>query len=361
VPLRPFLAVLVSVFAASLWADQLPPSALPPGGLTPAQVPQFILLGFDDNQFADPLAWFVDHLRSQRNPAGAGQAGTFDGAPVRAIFFSNGRYWNEPAVVAIHRRAVADGHELANHTQNHLDGLAFTVDQWRAEMAACDEAYFKAGVTTAPVAGFRAPYLKYGHTTFLALVAMGRPYDASIQEGYEGDQDGTNFYWPYTLDQGSPGNSVRYPVGSPRRIKSYPGLWEIPMHVFIVPGDDECARYGIVPGLRRRMQDNVDPREDNPTSGKITGLDWNVLESAKVSGPEFLAILKHSLDRHLAGNRAPFMIGGHTSLYPADKPERRRALEDFIAYALTKPEVRFVTGRQLLDWLRHPMPLAAKQ
>jgi hypothetical protein len=155
---------------------------------------------------------------------------------------------------------------------------------------------------------------------------------------------------------------ARYPENSPRRLKNvYPGLWEIPMHVFILPSDEECARYGIAPGLRQRMQANVDPQEDNPASGKITGLDWNVLESAKISGPEFLAILKHNLDLRLAGNRAPFMVAGHTSLYPADKPERRRAFEEFITYALNKPEVRFVTGQQLIDWLRKPVPLAAKK
>ena len=51
------------------------------------------------------------------------------------------------------------------------------------------------------------------------------------------------------------------------------------------------------------------------------------------------------------------MVGGHTALYPADKPDRRRALEEFVAYALTKPEVRFVTGKQLIDGLRAPVPL----
>lgn len=133
------------------------------------------------------------------------------------------------------------------------------------------------------------------------------------------------------------------------------------MHVFILPADEECERYGIAPGLRGRMQANVDPQEDHPIGGKITGLDWNVLESAKISGPEFLAILKYNLDLRLAGNRAPFMVAGHTSLYPADKPERRRAFAEFVTYALSKPEVRFVTGPQLIGWLRQPTPLAGKK
>jgi peptidoglycan/xylan/chitin deacetylase (PgdA/CDA1 family) len=340
-------------------ADRLDPSPNPPAGLTPAQVPQFIVLGFDDNQAVAPMTWFVDLLDPLRNPAGTGQAATRDGAPVRMTFFSNGRYWDDPGIVAIHRRAVAAGHELANHTLTHPFGISFSVAQWREEMSACDDVYLRAGVLAQPCAGFRAPYLQYGDATFAAMLAMGRQYDASIQEGYQADQDGTNFLWPYTLDAGSPGNAARYPESSPRRLRNtYPGLWEIPMHVFLIPADEAGARFGVAPGLRARMQANVDPTEDNPLSGRMTGLDWNHLESAKITGPEFLAILRHTLDLRRHGNRAPLMIGGHTSLYPADKPERRQAIADFLAYALAQPEVRFVTGKQLVAWLRDPVPLA---
>jgi peptidoglycan/xylan/chitin deacetylase (PgdA/CDA1 family) len=357
----PLVIPFLTVVSASLSADQLAPSARLPGGLAPAQAPQFILLGFDDNQSADPMTWFVDQLDHRRNPTGSGQTATFDGSPVRMIFFSNGTYWKDPVIATIHRRAAAAGHELANHTQTHPFGISFTAEKWREEMEQCDQTYIDAGVLTKPAVGFRAPYLQYTDNTFRASVATGRIYDASIQEGYQTDQDGTNFLWPYTLDQGSPGNVVRYDAGSPRRLKdSYPGLWEIPMHVFILPVDDECERYGIAPGLRQRMQANVDPKEDNPASGKITGLDWNVLESARVSGPEFLAILKHNLDLRLTGNHAPFMVAGHTSLYPGNKPERRRAIMEFITYALSKPEVRFVTSRELIEWLRKPTPLTPK-
>jgi len=104
-----------------------------PAGLASAQVPQFILLGFDDNPDAEPVNWVVDHLDAQRNPAGAGQAATFDGAPVRMIFFSNGRHWKDRATVAAHQRAFAAGHEIANHTQNHDHGREFTLEQWKKD------------------------------------------------------------------------------------------------------------------------------------------------------------------------------------------------------------------------------------
>lgn len=333
-------------------ADFLAPSPRPPGGLAVERVPQFVLLGFDDNPDAAAMTWFVDFLRDQRNA---------DGTPVRAIFFSNGKYWNDRALIAIHHRALSEGHEIANHTQNHEHGGAFTVAQWRTEMARCEATFDETGIPAAGVIGFRTPFLEYNAATFDALVAEGQVYDSSLEEGDQPGQDGTNFLWPYTLDAGSPGNAAAHPPGSPKHVGKHPGLWEIPIHVFMIPADEACARYGIAPGLRARIGANLKVAygggSGEPTD-RITGLDWNVLEAAKCDGPEFLAILKHTLDLRLAGNRAPFMVGGHTALYPANKPDRRQAMEDFIAYALTKPEVRFVTGKQLLAWLRTPQPLA---
>ncbi|WP_157772261.1 polysaccharide deacetylase family protein [Lacunisphaera limnophila] len=341
-------------------ADLRPASAQPPGGLAAAAAPQFVLLGFDDNPQTEPMTWFVDHVQALRNPAGRGTAATFDGAPVRAIFFSNGKYWNDRTLISIHHQALSAGHEIANHTQNHEQGGEFTVAKWRAEMAACEATFAETGIPAHGVVGFRTPFLAYNAATFEALAAEAQLYDSSIEEGDQPGQDGTNFFWPYTLDAGSPGNAHSFPADSPKHVGSHPGLWEIPLHVFMIPADDECAAHGIKPGLRARigaaLKESYGSGSGEPTD-KISGLDWNVLEAAKCDGPEFLAILKHTLDLRLAGNRAPFMVGGHTALYPADKPDRRKAIEDFIAYALTKPEVRFVTGVKLLEWLRAPQGL----
>ncbi|HEY8995662.1 MAG TPA: polysaccharide deacetylase family protein [Lacunisphaera sp.] len=349
---------LLTVLSA---ADSQPASDQPPGGLKPGQVPQFVLIGFDDNPATEPMTWFVDHVRDLRNPAGAGRAATFDGGPVRAIFFSNGKYWNDRTLIGIHHKAVALGHEVANHTQNHPHGAAFTAAEWRTEITACAGTFDETGIPASGVVGFRAPYLEYTDATFVALAALRLAYDSSIEEGRQPGQDGTSLSWPYTLDAGSPGNAAAFPPESPRRLKAHPGLWEIPLNVFMIPPDADCAAFGIEPGLRARTGAALKAMggTGEPTD-RITGLDWNSLEAAKCSGPEFLAILKYSLDRRLAGNRAPFMVGAHTALYPADKPDRRKAMEDFIAYALSKPEVRFVTGRQLLGWLRAPQGLNGK-
>jgi peptidoglycan/xylan/chitin deacetylase (PgdA/CDA1 family) len=359
--LRHLAALFVALLSAPVFAaDRLAASPQPPADLAPADVPQFILLGFDDNPAAEPINWITGYLEAKRNPAGAGHEATFDDDPVRMIFFSNGKYWNDGATVAAHRRAFAAGHEVANHTQNHQPGGKFTAAEWSREMDACDEAFAAGGIPRDRITGFRTPFLGYNAATFAALAATGRRYDSSIEEGRDEQQDGTNFLWPYTLDTGSPGNSQEFTADSGRRVGDHPGLWEIPIHMFMVPADADCGRYGVAPGLRARIGANLKVAYGGGSgepADRITGLDWNVFEAAKCTGPEFLAILKHTLDLRLAGNRAPFMVGGHTALYPANNPARRKALEDFVAYALTKPQVRFVTGGQLIDWLNAPAAL----
>ena len=40
-------------------------------------------------------------------------------------------------------------------------------------------------------------------------------------------------------------------------------------------------------------------------------------------------------------------------------PDRREAMEAFVAYALSHPEVRIVTPQNLLEWMRNPVALAS--
>lgn len=354
------------ITAASLAraSDSLAAAPQPPGGIAVAAAPQFVLLGFDDNPQTDPMAWFTGFLESQRNPAGAGRAATFDGAPVRAAFYTNGKYLDQDeSLRAVHRRAFAAGHEMANHTQNHGHGHAYTREQWRDEMVACTAAFARSGIPAAAIRGFRTPFLEHNPATFAAAEELGFTYDTSLEEGDQAGQDGRNFLWPYTLHEGSPGNAEWAKQTGRPAVGRHPALWEIPIHVFLVPADERCADYGVKPGLRERLRAGIKQTggwDWSAAAGKITGLDWNVLEAARAEPEEFLAILKYTLDLRLAGNRAPFMVGGHTALFPANSPGRRKAMEEFIAYALTKPEVRFVTPVQLIDWLRKPAALGGE-
>ncbi len=328
------------------------PCQLPPAGLPIESVPQFIVLTFDDNPEPEPMEWIMNAAKNRRNP---------DGSRIDLTFFTNGRHLDgNPELVALHRKAHASGHIIANHTQNHSHGSEFSIQGWIKEMNLCNEAFHRAGLPVTDNNGFRTPFLEYNAATFAALEELGFLYDSSLEEGYQDEMDGTNYLWPYTLHAGSPGNAATVSSEGKELVGSHPQLWELAVHVLIVPPDESCRKYGIEPGLRERIRTVLLESSDwdwSAESGKITGYDFNLLEMAKVSGKEFLAILKHSLDLRLAGNRAPFIFGGHTGLYPIAAPDRREALEEFIDYALSHPQVRFVSTTHLIDWMRNPQPI----
>jgi len=341
--------------------DNRAPSTQPPGDLAIADVPMFVMIGFDDNPDVEPMTWILDYLAEKTNPIGSGQVAAFDGSPTRVAFYSNGKYLENSAPLrALHLRAFREGHEIGNHTHNHFHGGEFTTETWTEEMRLCRDALVGCGIPNDSMIGFRTPFLEYNDHTLAAARQMGLIYDTSLEEGVRPDEDGTNFVWPFTLDNGGPGNAYYHAPGAAKHITSHPGFWEIPLHVFMVPPDDVAAEYEIAPGLAERIYQTIKTTQGwewSAESRKITGLDWNVLEGAGRTAPEFLAILKHTLELRLAGNRAPLMVGARTALFATDKPDRRVAMEAFIGYALSHPEVRIVIPSQLITWLRDPQPL----
>ncbi|HYI10707.1 MAG TPA: hypothetical protein VEK57_16720 [Thermoanaerobaculia bacterium] len=80
---------------------------------------------------------------------------------------------------------------------------------------------------------------------------------------------------------------------------------------------------------------------------------------------EVVAVFRYTLDRRLSGNRAPLTFGAHSDLYSEQYPEtlpttaaqRREALTAILNDALSRPEVRVVSARQLLEWVRDPVAL----
>lgn len=354
-------------------------SARPPGELPVEQMPLFVTFGFDDNGISGRAdsgtsggLTFVNELfAGRRNPAGSGNPRTYDGSPARFSLYAATRYIESQEIdLPEHmkrelRRSADAGHEVGLHTHNHAHGSAFTSDQWSDEIAACARWLEKpfederaadpetgVGVARSSIFGFRAPFLEYGPPLFPALRRSGILYDCSVEEGVEDGFDGTNFLWPYRIAAGYGGE----PAASGE-------LWEIPVYVLIVPPDEECERYGVPPGFRQRLHEVQDYFD--PADGKITGMDWNLWVEFGMSGPEVVAVFKYSLDQRLSGNRAPFPFGVHSDIYseqydsaPATSAdERRQALREILDYALSRPEVRVVTAKQLLDWLRDPVSM----
>ena len=322
----PLIEVFLLAFAIgnSGYADNVPPSQNPPGSLSPSQVPQFIVFGIDDNKYQDGAVWAGGFFRNRVNPAGSGNPATYDSMPTRASFYTLAlpQYNNFYLQRSIYDLYL-DGHEMGNHTLNHYDGVdsSFTVDKWKVEIAPGQ--LFFADTLKIPVAeiwGFRTPYLSYNNDLFTAIQQMGFIYDCSIEEGEDTSISGTNYYWPYTLDNGSPGANYSAAAGTHEPVdSSHDGFWEMPVYLVIAPPDSECANYNIPTGLRHRLNQNLLELTSDTTwdtlSGRITGLDYNMWFDFNMTKEDYVATLKYTLDQRLAGNRAPFLFGGHSDYY----------------------------------------------
>jgi Polysaccharide deacetylase len=384
-------------------------SRLPPAGRRPADVPQFVALTFDDDfGLAFPgsvggVRAIVDAYAARRNPAGRGVAADFDGAAIRATFFGTSVYVvdssrkvlgggfgedQEGRNRAAWRSAVAAGHEMADHTVSHFNGGAapvsqehccrardWRVPQWKAEIASCRATLTDPSVGAREVVGFRAPFLSTNDAMFTALTSLGFTYDSSVPNCLDESEDGTNCSWPYALDWGSPDAdnwarnwaNVRPPISLPA-IGAHPGLWEVPVTTLIVPPDWAASAYHFAAGLRQRIAARAPfpyPSLYEASTGKISGLDYTLLIDAGLTGDEMRAVLEYNLDLHLSGNRSPLVFVAHAHLYafstPDDNPDtpsaadreaRWKGLEQFIAFALEKPDVRIVATGSLVAWMR---------
>ncbi|MCP4148784.1 MAG: polysaccharide deacetylase family protein [bacterium] len=367
-----------------------------PGNLKPVQVPQFVVFGFDDNGYSGAegsvatggMNYITGLFASMTNPAGTGNTATYDGAPLHFSFYCNTKYIasetavdNPVYVKEAWKSAIDNGHEMGNHTHSHPHGRQLSVQQWDKEMKLCFQWLTKPyegkelhdlpfdakglGMTKESIKGFRTPFLEYNDNTFTAARNNGFLYDCSIEEGMQKDQDGTNFLWPYKLDNGSPGDKESARNHNRRPIGKHPGLWEIPAYAFIVPPDEKCEQYGVKKGLRSKLAKIR--TYFHPEDGKITGFDWNLWVDFSMTKAEVLATLKYTLDLRLKGNRCPLTVGTHADIYTdknetlpnATLEERQQTLKEFIQYALEKPDVRIVSSIELLNWIRKPVPLSS--
>jgi hypothetical protein len=208
------------------------------------------------------------------------------------------------------------------------------------------------GVERCKLWGFRTPFLGFSQSTFDAIKAVGFRYDTSVEFGYDWWQpagsdkgwgpgtaeSGKHYYWPFTMNNA-------FPTGfASKGISPVPGVWEFPVYTFNkITGD---------------------------TAATVTGFDYNLWTKCQSdSSFDFAEVLKQSLDQRLGGNRSPFAVGLHTDIYSQfdasanstwtkfNYQARRKALSDFLDYALSKKEVRFVTYRQMITWLRKPSAL----
>ena len=120
-------------------------SVQPPGGLQAANVPQIVLLTFDDSVHTASYATCQQLLTNHVNP---------NGTPIQATFYTQSKWSDFRLVQQLH----AQGHEIALHTMSHTTTTNTDVDTWRREIYGCRKALSElAQIPIEDIVGFRAP------------------------------------------------------------------------------------------------------------------------------------------------------------------------------------------------------------
>lgn len=339
------------------FTDDVPPSQSPPGGLKPEQVPLFVVFGADDNYRADGVTWMTDVFYGEhRNPPGKGNPAAFDGTPCRGTFYMIGKVEAQSGggIQKAVNRAWRAGHEIGNHTYSHGHGTQYTGTQWRDEIARANAFFTRpleeggCGIDPKDIVGFRAPFDEHGPHQWAVLKSLGFVYDCSVHEGFAPEHDsGTNEYWPYTLDRGSPGGRWLHRNWKKTAVGKHPGLWEMHEQVLRIP-----------PSLRG-------------TYGKRkTADDWIWFnEPPRLKSRDLVEVFKHTVRLRLKSNRAPLLVCLHGQYYgtePWFDGKRRREIDDnrktlleIMRFLVSRPEVRVVRAIDVIRWMRNPARLSA--
>ncbi|KAG6446698.1 hypothetical protein O3G_MSEX004578 [Manduca sexta] len=276
-----------------------------PGKLPVNEVPQMVLITFDDAVNDLNKIYYEELLQKGRvNP---------NGCPITATFYVS-HEWTDYSQV---QNLYADGHEFASHTISHSFGEQFSQKKWNREVAGQREilaAY--GGVKLEDVRGMRAPFLSVGgNKMFKMLYDSNFTYDSSLPV-YENKPPS----WPYTLDYKLFHDCMIPPCPT----KSYPGVWEVPM-----------VMWQDLNGGRCSMGDAC----ANPPEAE------NV----------YKMILKN-FDRHYTTNRAPFGLFYHAAWFT--QPHHKEGFIMFLDFINQMPDVWIVTNWQALQWVRDPTPIS---
>lgn len=283
-----------------------------PGDLERSQVPQMVVVTFDDAVNTENWELYTQELFTDehKNP---------NGCPIRATFYLSHQYTNYQQV----QRLWNDGHEVAVHSITHRGPEDWwsrnaTIEDWFDEMVGqANIINHFAGVRMEDIRGMRVPFLRVGwNRQFLMMQEFGFRYDASMVAPFSDPP-----LWPYTLDHRPPHKCLGAKQRCPSR--AYPGIWEMPLNQVTIEGYT-CA-----------MVDSCPPH---------------------LSGEDVYRMLTSNFKRHYNANRAPYGLYFHTTWFK--RPEYLAAFKKFLNDMGKMQDVWFVTNWQAIQWMREPTPLS---
>ncbi|MDP2637805.1 MAG: fibronectin type III domain-containing protein [Candidatus Levybacteria bacterium] len=314
------------------------PSQNPPASLKTNNVPQFVLLGSDDNNRAGGVEFFVNTMKNRLNPVGSGNSATYDNKPALMSFYLIGTNIYGPNINSQEWRdqymaAYNNGHELGNHGFYGLanDAPRGTVNNWINNwIKPTHDAMVKMGVSAQDILGMRAAQDEVDPAFYQALKQFGYEYGNSSTTNHS-----TNLpaWWTGTLDNGWPGGAT----WDTRNYGQTQGVWEIPQTY----AKDQSA---------------------------YCDKDW--FDTGK-TGAQMVADLKETFTSLYNGTRTPYSICLHSQEWgpintiagggvpTASILEKQQAMKDFMDWLLNGqfPDVRIITHSQLLDWMKNPVAL----
>ncbi|KAI8815698.1 uncharacterized protein EV422DRAFT_548447, partial [Fimicolochytrium jonesii] len=263
--------------------------------------PMFLTLTFDDSVQASVWKQAQALFANRKNP---------NGCPARATWYTQVDY-SDPYMVT---QWYAQGNEIADHTITHsfptnaeIVGMA----KWANELA---------GIPKSKIKGFRFPLLNYTAEAFGRLSSLGFEYESSLSA------TGPDNVWPYTLDYGTV-NACLGAINICGQDLKAKGMWEIPMYSAMDP-------YNLP------------------------------ILTAPTAPAQVTANYKTDFDNHYKTGRVPYGVYLHPTWLTANTPgqpdgtAKLAAVNAFLDYAMAQPNTWMVTGSQLIEYMKNPVPAA---
>ncbi|KAF2357299.1 NodB domain [Trinorchestia longiramus] len=300
-----------------------------PGGFDLVDVPQFVVLSFDDAVTVSSFP-FYETLSTLKNP---------NDCNIKMTFFTCHESLDYTLVNQLYRM----GHEIATHSVSHKADVQnywrnMSIEMWTNEINDMKTMLTLYGnVPADDIVGFRVPFLEVGgNDMYQVLLDSGFTYDCSwpsleytpwFIDGVDGPK-GT--LWPYTLDY----MSIQDQTVGTKPTESFPGLWVAPMT------DLQDNRGAPCP-----MLDQCVSAEDE----------------LETSADAVADLLIRNFRSHYFSDRSPFGVYTHHSWFLADTNNNVTARHDgfrmFLEYLAELPEVYVVSVNQLIQWVQNPVSL----
>ncbi|ESO94561.1 hypothetical protein LOTGIDRAFT_161263 [Lottia gigantea] len=288
-----------------------------PGGYKPEEIPQMVLITFDDAVNWENWGYYSRLFPpdgSRKNP---------NGCPIGMTLFVSHNYTDYCMIKKLHSR----GMEIADHSISHR-----MPQKWWAEISEQelrDEILKQktnladlADVPIADIKGWRSPFLQpTGDTMFSILYNNNFTYDATMTYPYP-----RNVYspvmWPFTLDY----SYTLLCNIKPCPKNAYPGFWILPVVILMDYREEQmCAYVDYCANAPRNKQESFD-------------MLWK----------NFL--------RNYRTNRAPLYINLHSRWLNTDY--NIDAMDDFIQRLLSMEDVYITTVSKAINWMKNPKTLS---